>query len=911
MPQDITRGETDMSSRTFKGLTALAVSTSMLAISAPAFAQLDEIVVTAQKREQSLQDVPISINAFDLESIEKNRISGLEDIAKFSPGVYTTPNPADETGLRVNIRGIGTFDPQIGQDSRTAIYVDGVYYGRTQGLAFDSPDLGRVEILKGPQGTLYGRNSVGGAVNIVSVAPDSEGFSGAIDGEYGNFDHKKIKGHLNVPLSENAAFRVSGLYSDTGGWVDNIGVGEDFAATERLGGRAALRFEPSDQLTFDVAADYTNTQSTPFFHQALPGTANPTSLFAAALTPSPDTSRQESVNSFAPIEFGETEIFGISGTANYTVNDSNNLKLTLAYREADSSRFVSLAPTANPLILGGIINADVSPAPGLQSFNSEFTALPAAFATARQLTGEAFPLRADFASQFDGSTAADTGLFLSAPGGASTLNGHEQFSAELTYTGEFNDGNIQYTGGLFYFDEQTGNAGGNPANQTDANSFLFVLGGLGSVLGATGFNAGIGPTQGGLAQIGGGIAQLQGALAQIPDIPATAMQRAALQAQLAGLQVQQAQLQGTLAFLQNGVVTNVRGASAFLGNARQSAANTLTIDTQAFAIYGEVTWHVSEDFRITGGLRYSDDKKDGVGQASSPFFLDNIDLLGSVIPPNIGEANTDSFDPSIILEYDASDDVLLYASYKESFRSGGFNAAAVGLIEPGQTSGADFVFGQEDISAYEVGFKSDLADNRFRLNIAGYYYDFKDFQTTVSLDPLVATSRAIVNTDQEIWGLDVEAVIALDENLTAAFTYAYVDGNTDDTLNPGTGVIDMRDELQGTPENSVAVSFDYNRPLGDNLELFANTTFSFKDDALAIPQQGAADEIRFSEQNLLSGRIGIGFDLGGRDASISLWGENLTDDEYTIDGLPFNTFAFNTAVFGTPRTYGVAAGVKF
>ncbi len=893
-----------MSSRTFKGLTALAVSTSLLAISAPAFAQLDEIVVTAQKREQSLQDVPISINAFDLESIEKNRISGLEDIAKFAPGVYTTPNPADETGVRVNIRGIGTFDPQIGQDSRTAIYVDGVYYGRTQGLAFDSPDLGRVEILKGPQGTLYGRNSVGGAVNIISVAPSTEALSGGIDAEYGNFDHKRVKGHVNIPLGEQAAFRVSGLYSDTGGWVENTGVGEDFAATERLGGRAALRFEASDQLTFDVAADYTKTESTPFFHQALPGTANATALFSAALTPAPDNSRQESVNSFADIEFGETEIFGISGVADYALNDTNNLKLTVGYREADSRRFVSLAPTANPLILGGIINSDVSPAPGLQSFNSEFSALPAAFAFANS------PIRADFASQFDGSTPADTGLFLSAPGGASTLNGHEQFSAELTYTGSFGD-KIDYTGGLFYYDEQTGNAGGNPANQTDINSFLFVLAGFPSILGATGFNAGIAPTAGGIAQIQGGIAQIQGGLAQLPDIPMFAAQRAALQAQLAGLQAQEAQLQGTLGFLQNGVRTNVAAASSFLAGARQSAANTLTIDTQAFAIYGEVTWHVNEDFRITGGLRYSDDRKDGVGQASSPFFLDNIDLLGNVIAPNIGEADTDSLDPSIVLEYDANDDVLLYASYKESFRSGGFNAAAVGVIPPGETSGADFVFGQEDISAYEVGFKGDFADNRFRLNVSGYYYDFKDFQTTVSLDPLIATSRAIVNTDQEIWGLDVDATVALDENLTASVAYAYVDGITDDTLNPGTGVIDMRDELQGTPQNSVAVSFDYNRPLGDNLELFANTTFSFKDDALAIPQQGAASEIRFSEQNLLSGRIGVGFDLGGRDASVSLWGENLTDDEYTIDGLPFNTFAFNTAVFGTPRTYGVAVGYKF
>lgn len=95
------------------------------------------------------------------------------------------------------------------------------------------------------------------------------------------------------------------------------------------------------------------------------------------------------------------------------------------------------------------------------------------------------------------------------------------------------------------------------------------------------------------------------------------------------------------------------------------------------------------------------------------------------------------------------------------------------------------------------------------------------------------------------------------------------------------------------------------------MDLFANGTYSYKDAALAIPAQGNASEIGFTQQNLLSGRIGVGFDLGGRQASISFWGENLTDDEYTIDGLPFNTFAFNTAVFGQPRTYGVAAGVKF
>ena len=133
-----------MSSRTLKGLTALTLSTSLLAFSTPAMAQLDEIVVTAQKKEENLQDVPIAIAAFDIEALETNRVEGLEDIGRIAPGVTITPNSADANGVQVNIRGIGILDPQVGQDSRVAIYQDGVYLGKTQGLAFDMPDLARV-----------------------------------------------------------------------------------------------------------------------------------------------------------------------------------------------------------------------------------------------------------------------------------------------------------------------------------------------------------------------------------------------------------------------------------------------------------------------------------------------------------------------------------------------------------------------------------------------------------------------------------------------------------------------------------------------------------------------------------------------------------------------------------------------
>ena len=180
-----------------------------------------------------------------------------------------TPNPADNNGVRVNIRGVGTFDPQIGQDSRVAIYSDGVYLGKPQGLAFDLPDLARVEILKGPQGTLYGRNTTAGAVNLISARPDPSEFSGNVSAEYGNFNHMRLRGVINAPLGEKAAVRLAGVYLDRDGWVENSGPGTDFGGENKLGLRGAVGFEMSPEFRLDLSVDYTKVEKEPLFYQSL------------------------------------------------------------------------------------------------------------------------------------------------------------------------------------------------------------------------------------------------------------------------------------------------------------------------------------------------------------------------------------------------------------------------------------------------------------------------------------------------------------------------------------------------------------------------------------------------------------------------------------------------------------------
>jgi iron complex outermembrane receptor protein len=847
-----------MHNRNLKLATKLVAATSVLALSAPALAQ-DEatveegtgvgnsvIVVTAQKKSQNLQDVPISISAFDSEALEAARIEGIEDIGTLTPGLYITPNPADNNGVRLNIRGVGTFDPQVGQDSRVAIYIDGVYVGKSQGLAFDSPDLERIEVVKGPQGTLYGRNAVAGAVNLISKRPEGGDFTGEVKGSYGRFNEMSIKGAINVPLGEDGGFRISGAYGSEDGWVKNAGPGTDFGGGERYSIRAALGADLTPDLRFDMAVDYNNSSNEPLYYQSVPGFVNPAgpAPFFGAAVPQTRAGRQNTANTSFAVEEGSLETWGATTTLEWDYSDNHSVKFIGAYREAQANAFVALLPDANPFILNGIVNAPI-PNVGL-SVNGAFSA------AAANMAAIGVPLRPGFAALFAPSAAPgpQAGLFLSPPGGANQLDDHEQYSFELTFNGNFGDGALEYTTGLFYFNEKTGNDANQARNPNDFSSLLLSLGALQPAFGVA-------------------LTPVQFLSPQSPS---------------------------------------VLGLQNALGNARNTGAAPLRISTEAFAAYGELTWNITDSLRVTGGLRYSNESKDGLGQSVSPFFFDNVDLLGRTIAPNIGAIDFDVLNPSLVVQYDVNDDVMIYASYKESFRSGGFNQSAIAPRIMGETFGADFIFGRESITAYEAGFKADLFNNRLRLNAAGFFYDFNDQQATAQTNALIATQRVVVNVDEELWGFEFDALLAVTEGLTLNATYSWIDGDAGDIQNFITGGIDVREELQGTPKNSFVVGASYDAAISDSVDIFANINYAHKDSVLAIP----ANDLRLTNQNLVNGRIG--FDVtsaGGTQFSFSVWGENILDDEYTIESLPFETFSTRTQVFGKPATYGVSAGVKF
>ncbi len=229
----------------------LITASLAVAAAAPAYAQtqsprgvLEEITVTAQKREQNLQDVGVTITAFTGDQIEALGFTNTTDIVAMTPGLnYTVPN-AESSQINFFLRGVGLNDFADANENPVAVYVDEVYRPAMGGLSFQLFDMERVEVLRGPQGTLFGRNTTGGLVHFVSRRPTEEP-DGYLNGTFGEFNQVKLEGALSGPLSDGIAGRLSLATNQHDGWTENR-VGPDYNETDAMAARGQLLFDPSD-----------------------------------------------------------------------------------------------------------------------------------------------------------------------------------------------------------------------------------------------------------------------------------------------------------------------------------------------------------------------------------------------------------------------------------------------------------------------------------------------------------------------------------------------------------------------------------------------------------------------------------------------------------------------------------------
>ncbi|NCG10215.1 MAG: TonB-dependent receptor plug domain-containing protein, partial [Alphaproteobacteria bacterium] len=463
-----------MSRKLYVSSLAMALLATGISYSSPAKSQesraIDNIVVTAQKREESLQDVPVSISAFDAEALEARDIDGFADLSQFTPGLVTYPAAANSNGFRIFMRGIGTGDPQHGLDSKVAMYVDGMYMGKIIGIAFDSPDLARAEVLKGPQGSLYGRNAVAGAINLISAKPNPDEYSGKVEIGFGSFSQREAQGFVNIPLDDSSAIRLSAYHSEHGGWVENKGLGENFAASDKVGYRFAYLNEVNDKLTVNFAADYSNMENTPLYYQSVPdGTYQPAepSSFGFAGVVTPRFGRQDSANSLQNVGRGEMETMGVSLTLEYDLADNHKVKFNAATRSQDGKRAVSLQPDVGQIaavsMTGPYPNAALGGASlGLNAITGGYVFNPQSggglmtlglnnpqFAAGQVPNNGFVPFRSDF---YAALSAPMTDFYNSISTGP---DDHEQTQFEITFTGDVMDGKLEYTAGLYYLNEDT------------------------------------------------------------------------------------------------------------------------------------------------------------------------------------------------------------------------------------------------------------------------------------------------------------------------------------------------------------------------------------------------------------------------------------------------------------------------
>jgi iron complex outermembrane recepter protein len=221
--------------------------------------QIDDIVVTAQKREQTVQTVPIAISAVTASELERRSATNITDIVSKAPGVEVTTSSQGGGNAGFFIRGIGQFDFIATTDPGVGVYLDGVYIARTAGGALDLLDIDRVEVLRGPQGTLFGKNAVGGAISVYTLAPDATEASGKVLARVGENYRMDVGGTINLPLvADKLAVRFSGLTKNQRGYGKSLFDGQKMNGTDQLIKRGALRWTPSSAFSAELAADWTH-----------------------------------------------------------------------------------------------------------------------------------------------------------------------------------------------------------------------------------------------------------------------------------------------------------------------------------------------------------------------------------------------------------------------------------------------------------------------------------------------------------------------------------------------------------------------------------------------------------------------------------------------------------------------------
>lgn len=718
---------------------------------------LEEIRVVARKREESLQRVPVSVAAFQADELESRGVTNLRDLNASVANVTTQGGQSGSTSTgHYFIRGIGQFDFVITTDQSVGVYVDGVYMARTIGAGMDLVDIDHVEVLRGPQGTLFGRNTVAGAIQIITSRPGEE-TAGIIEATGGSRNHFDGKFSIDLPIVESKVLsKISVASINQDGYIERLATGEEAGKRENLVGRAQVLVKASDDFDLLFSIDGSRHRGNSAGEQMINVRASDFDsynnfILATQGFPLADSRfiTGDPHKTWSNARSGDDQdIWGASLTATYRMGDTE-LKSITAYRKLE-------------------------------------------YSTAFDFDGTPYPLAEQ---DLDGQS--------------------KQFSQELQIGGDALEGDLKWLLGAFYFHEK--------ASELNFVSYFHAI-------------VRTGP--------------------------------------------------GDLDF--------ERGT--FFGFTGFDFWNFVSQKTNSYAAFGQVTYSFTDKWSVTAGIRYTYEKKTEFSELTG--FLER--------PGGALDENWTNISPRLGLEFQATEDVLLYTSISRGFRSGGFNGRS--LAPAGQFPES---YDPEKIWAYEAGLKSDLLDHRLRLNAAGFFYNYQDFQgTTLNPDSLDFLAGNIAKL--HVWGFEVEAAARPIEPLTltlgigrTAQSIEEVDPNAllGQSIRPDTRLIN-------SPKWTLAGSAEYVIDLGNagSLTLLGNVAYkaghefflpNFPDEH----QKGYAlvnARVSYAPQSI-------------KNLELQVFVRNLTDKTpkiYAQNTTPLYTGS-TVAIFGPPREWGITAKYRF
>lgn len=778
--------------------------------------QLEEVVVTAQKRSQAVTDIPMSITAFTGDAMKDAGVQDTTDIAAMVPGLAFSDSP---TGPPIyTMRGVGFNESSTQASSTVGVYYDEVgvpYPIMTRGPTLD---IERVEVLKGPQGTLYGRNSTGGAINYITVKPGDE-FEAGITGSYGSYGVASGEGFISGPLTDTVRARLAAKYvTSNEGWQESVSRNDELGEQDKMSVRFSLAADLGERADALFTTSYWKDESDTLAPQFLAGSY-------ANLGPVADVIRPHEPIA-GSIGSDATEADWTKGRTPRFDMESLSLALTLHYDISDSMRLTSLTSYADYDENGSTFD------------RGGFAGIPVSDDTRPYMNG-------DIAGLPDGAILTND---------FSTITSSiDVFTQELRLNGDTEL--ASWVVGLYYSDDSIDGTANQSFNLTTSTN--------------------------GLA---GG--------APFANFPA---------------------------------IDNI-------GNQ----------DTKTWAAFASADWMLTDQLTLTTGIRYTDSEIDfegctaDTGDGTIAFFFNWLTerVSGGAIPGTIepggcvtwnllpglpvgpsgiveGSLNEDSVSWRLALNYDMTDDISLYGSASRGFKSGSFPTLG------GSNSSQYIPVVQEEVDAFELGFKLTMQEGAAQLNGAVYYYDYTDKQLLTKIsDPVFGRLFALKNVDSsDVYGAELELQWIIMEGLTVNGSVNYLETEIGSFI--GSNQLGQEIDFDGSEfpfssnfQANIGAQYEWDVSdsligtvaFGLNYTGEAESDYQSKDSTTTDGAPYTYDK-RFDidSYTLLDARIGVSAANG--QWRTYAWGRNLTDEYY------YNNVQQSTDMLvryaGMPRTFGV------